>query len=72
MSYEIIKGLELPKVRSRHTYPFRQMAVGDAFKVEPDRKIRVRGAASAHERKNPGVKFSVRTTDTGTYCFRLA
>jgi hypothetical protein len=69
---KIEKGIPLPNTRAHQRWPFREMEVGDSFSVPLGDNRRVRNAACAFERANPGVKFTVRKLDGEHRVWRIS
>lgn len=68
-SLDIEKGVPLP--RTRASYPFSEMAVGDSFLLPADESVRVRNAACAHTKVH-GAKFTTLKVGDGVRCWRVA
>jgi hypothetical protein len=74
--FDIRKDVPLPRVKRegagrRSNYPFRQMEVGDSF-VVPDELVKRVKYAARYDRDSYGRKFSFRTVDGVTACWRTA
>jgi len=52
-------------------YPFNKMNIGDSFLVEVQDERKIASAASYFGTRN-SMKFSVRNTDKGLRCWRIA
>jgi len=76
MTYEIIKGVPLPKDANdgRRSYPFRDMEVGDCFRIsdtsDPLTQNRVRVAASLYGTRHDKF-FTVRVSEGGLTAWRV-
>lgn len=75
VSFKIEKGIPLSDRRGKRKaqYPFGDMKPGDSFAIPETVNVdSVRTAASWHGMRNDGQKFSVRNTEDGYRCWRVA
>ena len=69
--YKIESGIPIPPVaRSRKTYPFCRMSVGDSFQVSKDAADRAYSSAYAYGRKK-NQRYSIRRNGTTARIWRV-
>ena len=68
---KIDKNVPMPTAQSHQKYPFMDMDVGDSFSV-PEGCLQGVRNASHMAGKRKGLKFTVRKTNEGYRCWRVA
>ena len=61
--------------RNRSKYPFDLMEVGNSFHVDGDPRLvegALRNVAYRWQKANPGVRFTIRSDETGARVWRIA
>lgn len=66
----IDKTIPLPRGKTQGKYPWREMEVGDSFLFPAEKAFPRQAARTAGQRLNR--KFTVRKTDEGFRCWRIA
>jgi len=71
---KIEKGIKIPVTYDQYSkYPFRDMEVGDSFKLDKDTNLpAIRASATHYGKRNGGKKFSIRKFENGYRCWRVA